>query len=299
MRAILPDMPDGTANLANTSRLLLLSLQVIAADIDWHAREYRLAHRRTDLGTSATAIREGLPHVKYQTREVGAVANVHSAVDSGDVIRHGKALLLAEARFNRAWRSFWVNHVQPSDEPTFHRLLAVYRGLLLKFVFDSNRSHSVVTNASQELFRQVCTGEVSWTWEKAAGFVKFYAKLSRQIGEAIAHLFDFHGDAFSDLCDNLPLAGQAVVGRCLASHPRSKQPLREGFLEETELTEAVKALGPRWERLILGGENYVTSNLESACKKYWLHELLANRKGGHVWSEEELAELSAANRDEM
>lgn len=223
------------------------------------------------------------------------MAEVDSASVLDDLICKAKTMLLAKSRFNGAWLSYWVNHVKPCDEPTFNRLLPVYRGFVDKFVFGYKRGDVGVAQAARELFRQVCTGEASWTWEEAAGFVKSYEQLKGRVGAAIAHLFEFHGDGFGDLHDSLPLAGDAVVQRCLATHPRSARPRREGFLDEAELTEAVKALGPQWGKLILNGENYVASSLESACMNCWLHELLVDRKGIHGWSEQEQGELSYAN----
>jgi hypothetical protein len=211
-----------------------------------------------------------------------------------DLISAAKALLLAKARFNRQWLCYWLKHLQPCDEATFSRLLAAYRGFVEQFVFRYQRRDVGVEQASGELFRQASTGEASWTWEEAAGFVKFYEGLYNQLGTALPHLFEFHGDGFSDLCDSLPLAGEEVVRRSLASHPRSHRPRREGFLDEAELNDAVNALGPQWSSFILRGENYVRSALRAACKQYWLCDLLLARDARNGWSEQEQEELSDA-----
>ncbi|MCI0461581.1 MAG: hypothetical protein L0Z62_31920, partial [Gemmataceae bacterium] len=167
-----------------------------------------------------------------------------------------------------------------------------------RFVFSYKRGDVGVEHASRELFRQVCTREASWTWDEAAGFIKSYENLRKQLGAALGHLFDFHGDRFSDLCDSLPLAGEELVRRCLASHPQSDRPRREGFLDEFELHEAVEALGPQWSKFILEGETYIASTLRVACKRYWLHELLVDQEGKHGWSEQEQEELAYANHDD-
>jgi hypothetical protein len=226
------------------------------------------------------------------------MVEVNAAAILPDLIGKAKVLLLLKSQFNKAWIGFWFNHIQPCDEATFYRLLPVYRGFVDQFVFGYKRIDVGVQNASWELFRQVSTGEGSWTWDEAAGFVKFYEQLDNQIGRALAHLFDYHGDSYSDLCDSLPLAGEDVVRRCLASHPKSHRPRREGFLEEAELREAVKALGPQWSKLILEGENYVVSALRAACKKDWLYEVMVDREGKHGWSEQDKMELSYANHDD-
>src|SRR5436305_11113619 len=101
------------------------------------------------------------------------MAEVDSVAVLVEVIDRAKAMLLARSRFNRAWINYWVNAVQPCDEATFYRLLPVYRGFVDRYVFRYKRQGLGVTHASHELFRQVCTGEASWTWEDAQGFVKF------------------------------------------------------------------------------------------------------------------------------
>jgi hypothetical protein len=223
------------------------------------------------------------------------MVEVDTAAVLADLIGKAKAMLLLKSEFNRAWIRFWFNHVSPCDEATFYRLLPIYRGFVDQFVFRYKRADVGVKHASWELFRQISPDEGSWTWDDAAGFVKFYEQLDNRLGRALAHLFDFHGDSYSDLCDSLPLAGEAIVRRCLASDPKSRQPRREGFLEERELRDAVKELGPQWSKFILEGENYVLMALLAACKKDWLYELLVDRENKHAWSEKEQEELSYAN----
>lgn len=215
-----------------------------------------------------------------------------------DLIRKAKAMLLAKGQFNQAWLDFWRHVVQPCEEATFYRLLPILRGLVEQFVFAYKRGKVGVAQAAEDFFRQVCAGEATRTWDEGSGFVKFYEPLSLQLGSALGHLFDFHGDAFSDLCDSLPLAGEEVIRCCLASHPESKRPRRDGFLEESELQEAVRALGPQWGKLILEGENYVRSALRAACQRYWLLEVLTDPKGQHGWSAWEQDELAYADHDD-
>ena len=67
-------------------------------------------------------------------------------------------------------------------------------------------------------------GDGDYSFVDAMGFVKFYEVLKRKIARSIAHLYDYHGDSFGDLMDSFPLVGRKLVGRALASHPKSDRP---------------------------------------------------------------------------
>ncbi len=138
------------------------------------------------------------------------------------------------------------------------------------------------------MFRRQLNDEVDYTFEVAAGFVKWYGRLKGKIDRAMAHLFEFHGDSFGDLVDAYPLAGRELVERALASHPKSDRPRREGYLDEQEVRDAVREkLGPAWHKLICVGENYVVQALEAACYRSYLHRILSGEDTRVVWTEEE------------
>lgn len=186
----------------------------------------------------------------------------------------GKALLLAKSAFNIEYIRFW-NQVPECDDETGFRLLELFRKEVDQYVFKYKRGATVgLENAANEMFRLVAVGSADYTTDELRGFCKWYDKTSNRIGRAIGDLFDYHGDGFGDLCDSLPLAGEAIVKRCLAT---GKKPKRDGFLEESEVHEAIKELGEGWAELI-GGENYVDSVLAREAKKWFLHDLMRSEE---------------------
>jgi tRNA-dihydrouridine synthase len=92
-------------------------------------------------------------------------------------------------------------------------------------------------------------------------------------------------DGWSDFCDAVPLAGEAFCKRALATKKR------EGFLDEEEVLDAIKAAcrewvdnhsendepvekrlekAEKWFKLIRHGENYVHTALEDGVKNFYL-----------------------------
>jgi hypothetical protein len=204
-----------------------------------------------------------------------------------------KAHLLAKSAFNRAYIRFW-HTVELCDDPTGYRLLYQLREHINQYVFKYKRADVGVKNAANEFFRLVAVDGADYSMSEALGFVKWYSKTTRLIGRAIGNLFEFHGDSFGDLCDSLPLAGDAIIKRCLATNPTSGRPRREGFLEEQEIAEAVgTALDEQWRKFICAGENYVCSALEEQARKWWLYRLLTGRDDTE-WTPAEQEALSYA-----
>jgi hypothetical protein len=202
-----------------------------------------------------------------------------------------KSLLLARSAFNKAYIHHW-HATEPCDDATGRRLLVLFREQIKKFVFDYERKDVGVEHAADEIFRRVLTGEANYTFAEACGFVRWYGKLKGRISRAVGHLFEHHGDSFGDLCDSYPLADQDLVERALASHPKSKKPRRDGFLDEKEMRDAVlEKIGLRWHKFICKGENYIESALEKAAKLCYLHRVMESKENV-TWSE---AELEAAN----
>jgi len=209
-------------------------------------------------------------------------------------VETGKALLLARAHFSKSWLAYWVNEVGPCDDDTAYRLVELFRQEVEVYFFDLKRRDVGVRHAANEMFRKWAVGQADYTWEELLGFVRWYDLVSNhKIGVAIAHLFEYHGDGFSDLCIALPLAGKRIVERCYASHLSSDKPRREGFLDPGEIAAAVEeALGDRWRKLISAGENYVESALTNQAEKWFLNRLRSARDNENGWTPEEQELLS-------
>ncbi len=194
-----------------------------------------------------------------------------------DLTLLAKNMLLAKGSFNKAYISHW--HTQkPTDDETGWKILEVFRKQIQSYSFDYKRGDVGIEQAAWEIFRLILVGQATYTFEEAVGFVKWYEQLKNKIGKGISGVFDFHGDGFSDLCDSYPLAGKELVERALATNPKSGKPKRDGFLDESEITDSVQEKqGNQWHKFVLG-ENYVERRLEQAAYKAFLQNILGNEE---------------------
>lgn len=202
------------------------------------------------------------------------------------VCEAAKVMLKAKSEFAKCWIHFWST-VQPLNDTDGFRILDVLIAQVQRYYFDYKRHDVGIKHAANEVFRLVAVGQAEYTMEDALQFVKWYSRTKNLIGQAIADLYDYHGDSFSDLCDALPLAGKDIVRRCLATDPESKKPKRDGFLDSFEIPTAVEEkLGKEWRKLICTGENYVASALEHEARKWWLFALWRGEIPGGMTEEE-------------
>ncbi len=213
---------------------------------------------------------------------------------TNEVHKLAKAHLLAKSAFNRAYCRFW-REVKPCPDVTGWKLLEMFRRIVEEHHFKLGRNELGIKQAAWEIFRLELVGQSDYRYEDALGFVKWYEVLKRRIECAIGHLYDYHGDSFSDLVDAYPLAGRELVERALATHPESTRPRREGYLDESEVGDAVMdKLGIQWHRLICNGANYILPALDAACYKCFLHRILTGLDEQVVWAEDETDALDFA-----
>lgn len=203
-----------------------------------------------------------------------------------------KAHLLAKSTFNRAYTRFWENEVAPCPEEVGWKLLDVFRKVVEEYRFKLNRREVGIKHASWEMFRRELVDQDGYHFHELVGFVKWYRLLTSKVSAAIGHLYEYHGDSFSDLVDSYPLAGRELVERAFASHPKSSRPRREGFLDEREVGNAVlEKWGSQWHKLICEGENYVVTSLEIACYKSFLQKIVSLDDDQNSWTEDEVPTL--------
>jgi len=200
--------------------------------------------------------------------------------------------LLAKSRWHKAWLVYW-GRVEPLTDAEAFPLLEEFRKQVQVYRFDYKRKENGVKQAANEMFRLVCVGKSPHGFDKLRRFARWYGKLKGRIDKAVAHLFDYHGDSFGDLCDLLPLACEAVVQKCLASEKGKGNP-RAGYLTEQELREGVDDLGKPWGDFILGGEEYVASALEKQAENWFLYEVRDETK----WTRQQESELSFYETDD-
>lgn len=212
-----------------------------------------------------------------------------------DLHKLAKTYLLAKSAFNRAYCG-WSHMLPPCSDEVGWRLLDAFRSEVKYFVFDLKRAEGGTGDASWEVFRKTLTDESDYHFADAAGFVKWYKALTNKIARGIGHLYDYHGDTFGDLADSYPLAGRELVERALASDPKSTRPRREGYLDEDEVTSAVREKhGDPWYKLICRGENYVARKLEVASYNCYLHRILTGRGECVSWTPDEQSAVEFAN----
>jgi hypothetical protein len=207
-----------------------------------------------------------------------------------------KAFLLARSAFNRAYCQFLQDEVTPCPDQTGWLLLEAFRDTVGTYCLQYKRGGEGIKQAAWEIFRLELVGDADYSYPDLVGFVKWYGKLKGKIDQAIAHLYEFHGDSFGDLVDSYPLAGRVLVDRALATHPQSDRPRRDGYLDEGEVRGAVREkLGLPWHKLICEGENYVARALEDASHRCFLRRVLSGRDSRVAWTEAERAAVTFAD----
>jgi hypothetical protein len=209
-----------------------------------------------------------------------------------DIKGSAREYLLAAAKFDRNWLSFWRD-VEPLPDDRFLELLPLLRVEVEKFRFRHKRTDGV-RDAAREFCRKAVTkeNEDRYSPEDGLRFAKAYERMKGRLARALDRVVEGLGDdSYSDLCDSLPLAGESIIQRALATHPKSGRPRREGFLDHQEVEDAVRELGQGWHGFIWNGENYICDALKRATRHYWLY-LVRTGEDGTDWSPAEQQVLS-------
>lgn len=210
------------------------------------------------------------------------------------VAEAGRKFLLAKADFSHEWLGYW-NTVEPCDDDTGWTMLEKFRRQVHSFVVDMGRKEKGVANAAREMFRLVAVGEATYTAEDCYRFVKWYEQLRNRIGMAISRLIRTRSDdGLIDFKDSLPLAGEGVAKRCLATSP-SPSSSHRGFDSEHEIEQAVYRAVGDFKDFICRGENYVLKNLRKAAVADFLLEVRRDRG----WARDNEAALRLADMLEM
>jgi diadenosine tetraphosphate (Ap4A) HIT family hydrolase len=132
-----------------------------------------------------------------------------------------------------------------------------------------------VAAAAREFFRLALIAKPplkadQYLLAEALEWFRGYKALRSQLDQALADLYEFHGDSYGDLIDAIPLGGRALCERALGTTPSS----HEGFLCESDVSEAISALPAPWSKLVTN-ELYVASILEEHAQQYlvaWIRE---------------------------
>jgi hypothetical protein len=168
----------------------------------------------------------------------------------------------------------------------FWKLLDHFRELV-RCNLDRKRSEPIA-HAAREFFRLALVikppleGD-EYLMEEALQWFQGYKALKHQLDKALSDLYEFHGDSFGDLIDSMPLGGRELCERALRTNPRDG----DGFLNEGEVSDAIKALPQPWRRLV-PDEIYVGSTLEESAQKSlvsWMqHNVMTHEHGEQIES---------------
>lgn len=185
-------------------------------------------------------------------------------------------LTTAARRYRRAQRSYLAafrqhldNQVTALPEPRFWQLQAVFTLEVCRFRFDYGRTNGI-EHAANEFFRKPLAQDFSgwggpaapsYSLPEAIQFAKTWQLLSKRLYRPLFDVVTDRGDdAYGDLLDALPLAGQCVVAQALAGGFTSNQQFEDGV-------RSACAAYPDLAELILRGENYVGQMLYEAAQE--------------------------------
>lgn len=183
-----------------------------------------------------------------------------------ELVAAAVAVKAENAHFKRLAREFMAS-ARPIPGERFWEIAAAYREL---YVQAMRRKCDPAEQAAEELMRQAWVGSAgsrTMTFQpnsmaEAAAFVHQYGLLADNLGSAFDHSgleLDRGDDSFGDLCDALPMAGQAVCDKVMA----------ETYKATNELYLDVIGTGGGGNKsvlseVILEGENYFEMRLRDA-----------------------------------
>jgi hypothetical protein len=171
---------------------------------------------------------------------------------------------------HKAQLHFWrfMRGVPPMPlNDRFWKLLDHFRELVR---YNLDRKHGEpIAGAAREFFRLALVTELTlevdgYLMEDALQWFQGYKSLKNKLGMALADLCEFHCDSFGDLVDSMPLGGRELCERALKTAPQC----RDGFLNEEEVSEAIRALPEPWCKIV-SDEIYVASTLEEKAQESW------------------------------
>ena len=118
---------------------------------------------------------------------------------------------------HKAQLHFWrfMHGVQPMPlNDRFWKLHDHFRELIR---YNLDRKHGEpIASAAREFFRLALVTEPplegdEYQMEEALQYLQGYDSLKNKLGNALADLYEFHGDSFGDMIDSMPLGGRNYV----------------------------------------------------------------------------------------
>lgn len=184
--------------------------------------------------------------------------------------------------YNNAFREF-RDEVEPMDHDDFWLMVGAYRRKVSSSIGQDGSNKPLARRfLTDRMSRWVLEGDLNArdSIKRAARFVRRWRHYSKYQGVLYERIFDFvtgySDDGFHDLRDNLPLAGQDVIGKILSDDLSEYDDLAD--LIGGDLKDQARTLGVNpddYKRHILRGENYnvqgfteaVESQVKSLCIK--------------------------------
>jgi hypothetical protein len=172
--------------------------------------------------------------------------------------------------YNEAFREHFEHDITALPTGRFWQLAPVFSRWVYEFRFGYDRTNGVA-DAADEFFRQARVGDfrclpgeavISYSLEEAMRFAKRWTELRNRLYQPLFHVVaGCSDDAYGDLLDSLPLAGQDVVEMAISG----------GYTSDRHFTQNVwdacrKRQLDELADFILEGENYIAMHLREAAQ---------------------------------
>lgn len=193
--------------------------------------------------------------------------------DNEQLSAAAKKLRDAEDRYEKVWTQVRVTYATRLDPEVFWSIAARFIRIVQERL---GMTHFGSSNASkmaaEELFRQNATGEHNFTFDQLLGFAHTWDELSSELHRILNDIVTDKGDdGYGDLCDSLPLAGRNAIAKLLepAKYGIKNNAGVRAIIRSHAINDLVYVKASPWQNYIWDGENYITTVLEDAAKKWF------------------------------
>lgn len=176
-----------------------------------------------------------------------------------DLSAAAASFLQARSCFDAAWFRHWL--AMPSQETDYgFDLLPAWQRQVRLHVMERRLGQHGIRPAAAAFFQEA----------DAFLFARWYSQLVYEIRCGLANLFVGQHRLLCNVSDSIPLAGQTITLRALASNRRQ----RTGFISLHEIRTAIaNSCGKNWATFICDGENRVAEALFHQAKSHFLEKI--------------------------
>jgi hypothetical protein len=194
-------------------------------------------------------------------------------MDTTELKEIAVASLQAEEKYQKAFWSY-VESIEPLSDERFWELVPEFVNEIRCFYFGYGRTDGV-KDAAREFVRKTVVNQATWTLEETIQFAKTWREVKSRLYKPLFDVVEgYSDDSYSDLRDALPCLGKDFINRCLNEEIAKKRFIPDAKERISDMAAEYQVNFESLCQFILQGENYMSSALEDAAKRYFATEAL-------------------------